>query len=200
MGTQSRNLGGINRPLVLASQSPRRAELLRGAGFAFDVQTATFEEVHDPRWTPEALTTHNALGKARVVAQRAPAALVLGADTLVYVDDHPLGKPGSLEEARQMLRRLSGRAHQVCTGVALVWEGGRSEHCFATITDVVFKPLSEEVITAYHSRVDPLDKAGAYGIQEASELILDHMEGSWSNVVGLPVEQLLAELQTLGLR
>lgn len=200
MGTQPPSLGGIDRPLVLASQSPRRADLLREAGFAFEVLTAPFEEVHDPHWTPEDLTTHNALGKARAVAHSAPAALVLGADTLVYVDDHPLGKPGSLEEARQMLRRLSGRAHRVCTGVALVWDGGRSEHCFATVTDVVFKPLSDEVISAYHSRVDPLDKAGAYGIQEASELILDHMEGSWSNVVGLPVEQLLAEFKAMGLR
>ncbi|GAA5132743.1 Maf family nucleotide pyrophosphatase [Prosthecobacter algae] len=181
-------------PLVLASQSPRRIELLREAGYAFDILVPDVEEAHDASLTPEALTVENARRKAAVGAALRPEALVIGADTLVYVDGDPLGKPKDLDEALAMMRRLSGRQHQVCTGVYLAREGGSAGEGFHVITEVTFKPLTDALIQAYHARVNPLDKAGAYGIQECSEMILDQYEGSWTNVMGLPMEKLVEVL------
>jgi septum formation protein len=128
-------------------------------------------------------------------AQLRPEALVIGADTLVYVDGDPLGKPRDLDEALTMMRRLSGRTHEVCTGVVLAWNGGAEYHGFHVITKVTFVPLLDDLIRAYHARVTPLDKAGAYGIQEASEMILDGHQGSCTNVMGLPMERLVEELK-----
>lgn len=181
-------------PLVLASQSPRRVQLLKEAGFDFETLTPAVEEAHDASLTPEALTVENARRKALAGARLRPGALVIGADTLVYVDGLPLGKPQDLEEALAMVRQLSGRAHQVCTGVYLAWKGGEAGRAFHVISEVVFRPLTDETIHAYHARVNPLDKAGAYGIQEHGEMILDRYEGSWTNVMGLPMERLVEEL------
>lgn len=181
--------------LVLASQSPRRVELLRQAGYDFQIMVPDVEEAHDATLTPEALTVENARRKAVAGAQQHPESLVIGADTLVYVDGEPLGKPKDMAEALQMMQRLSGRAHQVCTGVYLAKSGGLEGYGFHVITEVAFLPLTDETILAYHAKVNPLDKAGAYGIQEASEMILDHYEGSWTNVMGLPMERLGEELQ-----
>ena len=179
-----------NRRLVLASQSPRRAELLRAHGFeGFEICAPDVEEAHDEAMSPEALTLANARLKARLVAGQRREAVVVAADTLVYVDGVPLGKPGDLAEGRRMLERLSGRAHQVCTGVVMVWDGGDEEVAFAVVTEVVFKELSGEVIEAYHAVCDPLDKAGGYGIQDGTELILEGITGSFSNVMGLPMEE-----------
>jgi septum formation protein len=183
--------------LVLASQSPRRMELLRAAGYDFDILVPQVEESHDPALTPAELTIENAGRKAAAGAAARPDALVSGADTLVYLDGEPLGKPRDLTEARAMLRRLSGRGHHVCTGVYLAWDGGQKGKGFHVITDVTFLPLTEDTITAYHTRVNPLDKAGGYGIQEGAEMILDHYDGSWTNVMGLPMERLTEELQAL---
>lgn len=184
--------------LILASQSPRRAQLLQEAGICdFEVCRPTVEELHDADMTSTALTLENAGRKARELAVRHPEALVLAADTLVYVDGEPLAKPATLEEARSMLRRLSGRSHRVCTGVALVWDGGESEDRFAEETAVIFKPLTERDISAYHAVCNPLDKAGGYGIQDGTSLILERLEGSFSNVMGLPMESLLPRLRSL---
>jgi len=185
------------QPLVLASQSPRRVELLREAGFTFDLLLPEVEEAHDASLTPEALTVENARRKAHAGATLRPDALVIGADTLVYVDGEPLGKPADLEEALHMMQRLSGRQHQVCTGVYLASQGGAQGYGFHVITEVTFLPLTEEIIRAYHARVNPLDKAGAYGIQECSEMILASYEGSWTNVMGLPMERLKEELERI---
>ena len=179
-----------NRRLVLASQSPRRAELLRAHGFeGFEICAPDVEEAHDEEMSPEALTLANARLKARVVAGQRGDAVVVAADTLVYVDGVPLGKPGDLAEGRRMLERLSGRAHQVCTGVVIIWDGGDEEEAFAVVTEVVLKVLSAEVIEEYHAVCDPLDKAGGYGIQDGTELILEGITGSFSNVMGLPMEE-----------
>lgn len=184
------NRGVENRRLVLASQSPRRAELLRAHGFeGFEICAPDVEEAHDEAMSPEALTLANARLKARVVAGQRGDAVVVAADTLVYVDGVPLGKPGDLAEGRRMLERLSGRAHQVCTGVVMVWDGGAAEEAFAVVTEVVLKGLSAEVIEAYHAVCDPLDKAGGYGIQDGTEMILEGITGSFSNVMGLPMEE-----------
>ena len=186
--------------LVLASQSPRRVELMREAGYVFETVVPDVEEAHDASLTPEALTIENARRKAVAVAKLNAKALVIGADTLVYVDGHPLGKPTDLEEALAMMRRLAGRNHQVCTGVYLAWAGSDLGKGFHVITEVAFRPLTDEAIRAYHALVNPLDKAGAYGIQQNSEMILNRYEGSWTNVMGLPMERLKEELGALGVR
>ena len=183
--------------LVLASQSPRRVELMREAGYVFEVLPVDVTEAHDESLSPEALTTANATLKAVAGAVLRPDAVVIGADTLVYLDDLPLGKPKDMEEAKSMLRRLSGRAHHVCTGVSVASEGGRRVHEFAVISHVVFKTLTEADIEAYYSRVNPLDKAGAYAIQEYGERIIERTDGSWSNIMGLPMERLSEELETV---
>lgn len=187
------------RPLVLASQSPRRIELMQAAGYSVEVLSPSVEEAHDKTLSPEALTVANATLKAQAGATLRPQALVIGADTLVYVDGIPLGKPKDMTEAAAMLHRLSGRTHQVCTGVCLASEGGAAVHGFHVITEVTFRALSAEAIQSYHSRVNPLDKAGGYGIQEQGDLILEAYSGSWTNVMGLPMEALVAALSQAGI-
>jgi septum formation protein len=182
-------------PMILASLSPRRRSLLEEAGVEFTVLGADeVVERHDPALPPESLTIENARAKARAVAVRRPEALVLGADTLVYLDGAPLGKPGSLDEAAGMLRRLSGRAHQVCTGVCLCWDAGGGVDEFHELTTVHFRPLSDAMIAEYLARVPVLDKAGAYAMQDHGALVVASIDGSWSNVVGLPMEKTLAAL------
>jgi len=185
--------------LILASQSPRRVELLREAGFIFRVQVPDVEEAHDATLTPAELTLENAQRKALRIAAENPGAIVLGADTLVYVDGDPVAKPADMEEARAMLRRLSGRWHEVCTGVVAAAGPDLVLAAVPVITRVLFRPLDEAAISAYHLRCNPLDKAGGYGIQDAPDIILDHIEGSWSNVVGLPIEQVTEVLIGLGI-
>jgi septum formation protein len=184
------------RSLVLASASPRRLELLRQAGFEFEIVLSQVEEAHDAALTPEQLTLENAHRKALAVSRTQPGALVIGADTLVYVDGDPLGKPADMDEALRMVRRLSDRTHEVCTGVAFACDGTvvRELH---VITHVTFKPLTDDLIRAYHAQVNPLDKAGAYGIQECTDMLLVRMTGSFTNVVGLPVEEVTAALHEL---
>jgi len=187
-----------SRPLLLASGSPRRSQLLREAGYGFDLLIPQVEEAHDASLSPEALTVENARRKASAAAHLRPQHLALGADTLVYLDGEPLGKPTTLDEAAAMLRRLSGRSHEVCTGVWLSWQGGHAGTGFHVISRVFFKTMSDDVIHAYHRLVNPLDKAGGYGIQEHGDMIIDHHEGSWTNIMGLPMEALSAQLHALG--
>ena len=182
--------------LVLASASPRRAELLHSMGVAFEIVTPDVEEAHDAALTPEQLTVENACRKARAGTLLFPGRLVLGADTLVYIDGEPLAKPADLDEALRMVSRLSGRSHEVCTGVVLARDGVVLE-AFHVITHVTFKPLTEAIIRDYHSKVNPLDKAGGYGIQCHTDMLLERIDGSFSNVVGLPVERLREVLASL---
>lgn len=179
--------------VILASSSPRRRELLEHAGLRFSVVHAVAEELHDAAMPPSALCEENASRKAREVAASHPAAVVIGADTLVFLDGAPLGKPADLEDARAMLRRLSGRSHTVCTGVCVIRPGG-CERCFHEITVVTFRHLTEEEIGRYVALANPLDKAGAYGIQEHGDLIIEGIRGAYDNVMGLPVAAVLAEL------
>ncbi|MES2921002.1 MAG: Maf family protein [Verrucomicrobiota bacterium] len=180
-------------PIVLASASPRRRELLAGAGVVFEVMHSPAEEVHDATMKPDVLCELNATLKAEAVARMRPEATVIGSDTLVFIDAIPLGKPLDLEAARGMLRRLSGRTHRVCTGVCVIYPGGR-KNVFHDMTEVTFLALDDAVIDCYFSRVDPLDKAGAYGIQESGELIIAGISGNFDNVMGLPVAKVIAAL------
>ena len=182
--------------LVLASASPRRAELLREAGVSIEVLSPDVEEAHDASLTPEQLTVENARRKALAGSAMRPGRLVLGADTLVYVDGDPLAKPADMDEALRMVRRLSGRSHEVCTGVVLARDGTVVE-AFHVITHVTFKPLTDDTIRDYHSKVNPLDKAGAYGIQGYASRFIERIDGNYSNVVGLPVQLVYAMLKKI---
>jgi septum formation protein len=182
--------------LILASASPRRRELLGQLGRPFDVMVADVTEHEAEDADPRSMVAHNAALKADWVAQRHPDACVLGADTTVFIDRSVLNKPRDLTEARSMLKRLAGRTHTVFTGVALrcFSRGLQVDHGVAS--EVTFRPFDDLVIDAYFRIVDPLDKAGAYGIQEGRELIIEHWKGSFSNIMGLPMEvtkQILTE-------
>lgn len=181
-------------PLILASASPRRAELLRSWSIEFEVLPADTPEVHHEQLTVRELCQTNACRKARQVAGQVPDALVLAADTLVSLDEALFGKPVTPAAAREMLKRLQGRTHQVVTGVCLLHLRTQRRKVFAESTAVSFRPLNDRQIRQYLSRVNPLDKAGAYAIQEHGNLIVEKIAGSYTNVVGLPMERLAEEL------
>ena len=183
--------------LVLASASPRRRDLLTRAGLEFEVVVSPAEEIHDPAMPPDRLCEGNAWLKAAAVAHLHPQATIIAADTLVFIDADALGKPADMAEARAMLRRLSGRTHTVCTGVCVMRPGGETL-TFHELSEVLFRPLDDAAIDAYFQLVDPLDKAGAYGIQEHGEWIVEEIRGSFENVMGLPLARLL-EVLTSGL-
>ena len=176
--------------LILASGSPRRSELLRQMGIGFRVVPAEAVEVQPEHLTPGETCQINAYRKARTVAKKFPDSLVLGADTLVCLGTRVFGKPANSLEAEQMLLELQGREHEVITGLCLIHLRFHRLQTFADTTSVTFHPLGLEEIRAYLSRIHPLDKAGAYAIQEHGDLIVERIEGSYSNVVGLPVERL----------
>ncbi len=176
--------------LILASKSPRRQELLRQAGIDFQVLPATAPEAPwDGRTAPEEYVRMLACTKALQVSAANPDALVLGADTTVAYGPTLFGKPADLQQAEEFLMTLSGKCHQVHTGVAFC-RNGKELRSFTVTTAVYFKELTPHIIYHYFQLVNPLDKAGAYGIQEHGELLIDRIEGSWSNVMGLPMEAL----------
>lgn len=193
--------GAAGFDLVLASGSPRRRELLARAGLAFRVIVPDIDETPRPGELPAAFAKRAALDKARAVADRlgSPACSreVVGCDTIVVVGRRILGKPRDAADARRMLRALSGRTHQVMSGIAVVVDApGSPRRCVArTIaTDVVFRRLGAAEIEAYIASGDPMDKAGAYGIQEGAAHMVRGIRGSYTNVVGLPMAELLALL------
>lgn len=175
--------------LILASGSPRRKELLARTGRTFRVVVSDADEIAPKDMAPVDVAMHNARAKALAVASGQPAsATVIGADTIVVLDGRVFGKPLDERDAHRMLRELSGKTHQVITGVALAHEG--QCETFTEVTDVCFRELSDEEITVYVTTGEPLDKAGAYGIQGAAGAFVDHIEGDYDNVVGLPVARL----------
>jgi septum formation protein len=185
--------------IILASGSPRRHELLGKLGVKFEVVTAEVDE-HMPRETDDAprLAVKNALLKARAVSARHPGRWVLGADTIVMLGPRVLGKPATFEQAREYLGALSGKAHEVITGCALIApDYGAS--MFSDTSHVSFRPLGPEIIEKYLAAVNVLDKAGAYALQEHGEWLVERVEGSRDNVLGLPTEALRAVLTRHGL-
>jgi len=185
--------------LILASASPRRRELLARLGLPFEVVPADVVE-HEPPGSedPRGLVLHNAVLKADAVAAANPGAIVLGADTTVFLGGEVFHKPANLDEARAMLKRLSGRTHTVFTGLAvrgrgLALEGSEESH-------VTFRPLKDDDIDVFFTRCDPTDKAGGYGIQEGGELIVERYEGPLDNIIGLPLRAAEQILTLAGLR
>ncbi len=185
--------------LILASASPRRFELLRQLGVSFTVVPSRAEELHDSALSVRQLCETNARRKAEEVAGRYPDAIILGADTLVAKGSRIFGKPKDLADARRMLTELSGTEHKVVTAVCLVNKADRKEDLFADVTRVTFRPVTREQIENYMELVHVLDKAGAYAIQEHGDLIIEKIDGSHSNVVGLPLEELQKRLSRFGL-
>ena len=181
-------------PVILASASPRRAELLREIVPEFQVIPGHAEEFQPEQFSPVESCLLNAWRKARVIAKRFPDALVIGADTEVCLGRRVFGKPSDRADAERMLAELAGRTHLVITGVCLLHLRRHQQRVFAEITRVTFQPLDAPEIADYLDTINPLDKAGAYAIQENGDLIVDRIEGSFSNVVGLPVERLREEL------
>jgi septum formation protein len=187
----------MTHALILASASPRRAELLEEIGMEFSVVPGRAEELQPEHLTPTEACLLNAYHKARAVAKKFPDALVIGADTEVVLGKRVFGKPRNMSDARAMLTALSGKAHQVITGVCLIQLRHRVQRLFFEQTIVKFRDLDPEDIVEYLEKIDPLDKAGAYAIQEHGDDIIESIEGSHSNVVGLPVERLREELHAV---
>ncbi|NLK51865.1 MAG: septum formation inhibitor Maf [Syntrophomonadaceae bacterium] len=184
--------------LILASASPRRAEILTKVGLKFSVCVVNVDEAVAVESNPANLVSSLALRKAQAVANTMSSGLVLGADTVVVLDNEVLGKPASPAEAEQMLHRLSGRVHRVFTGVALIDKVQSRTLMAVETTRVYFRPLSVLEIKAYVATGEPMDKAGAYGIQEKGAVLVERIEGCYFNVVGLPVVKVIQMLSQLG--
>ena len=183
------------KTIILASGSPRRRELLAQIGIDFTIDVADVDEdieADDPQSLVEELSRR----KAKAVAARHPGTVVLGADTVVVCDDRVLGKPKDEDDALRMLTMLSGRTHQVLTGVSLVRgaDGREEERTFAECTDVVMYENGEDVLRSYIATGEPTDKAGAYGIQGRGAVLVKEIHGDYNNVVGLPVARVAREL------
>jgi septum formation protein len=185
---------------VLASCSPRRAALLSEAGFGFETVAPRVAEKFDLDLTLRELTMWNAIRKGIRVARAYPDKIVLAADTLIALEDEVIGKPADLTEAAQILRRLSGRTHEVCSAVFVHRFSAGQPSAFHEISRVRFRRLSKAQIERYLAKVHPLDKAGAYAAQRHGTEIIAKIEGSYTNVVGLPMEKTAAALAKFGIQ
>jgi septum formation protein len=184
-------------PVILASASPRRSQLLASMDIEFEVVPSHVEELIDGYDFIPDLCEANARIKAEPIADMHPECLVIAADTMVYLEDTLYGKPTDIDDAHRMLTRLQGRTHQVTTGVSLIYHNEEISKSFSVITNVTFLSLDAGQISEYLAKIDPLDKAGGYAIQEHKQMIAKRVSGSVSNVVGLPVERLKEELNNL---
>jgi septum formation protein len=185
--------------LILASASPRRAEILRNAGMAFSVLSSAVDETAIPGETPLELVRRLALAKAELVAARAVGpAIVIAADTIVALESAIFGKPRTSDDARQMLDKLSGRTHSVVTAVALIRLPDAERREFIETTQVHFASVSQDEIAKYLASGEPFDKAGAYAIQGLGGRFIPRIDGCYFNVVGLPLARLCKELAELG--
>ena len=185
-------------PLILASASPRRRSLLSEHGYTFTVRVSDAEESAPEHLTPSEVVIENARVKARTIAADAPDALVLAVDTEVFFEGAVLGKPADMDAAFAMLSRLNGRTHEVYSGVCLLHAAAQREVTFVEITRVHFHQRIDAELRAYLARIGPLDKAGAYAAQDDRGEMITQVEGSFTNVIGLPMEALARELQRFG--
>lgn len=185
------------KKLILASRSPRRSELLKSLGLEFEVSPSHVEETTDPKQSPEHNATHIARDKARWVARQNPGSYVLGADTMVVLDQEIIGQPADEEDACRILLKLTGKQHRVITGVVLIAPEAQ-EYEAAVVSTVSIKSISENEIRSYIATGESLDKAGAYAIQGEGSFLVESWEGSYSNIVGLPLEALTDLFQQAG--
>jgi septum formation protein len=185
-------------PLILASNSPRRKQLLEQVGFHFTVIPSQVHEDFSLPLEPSRFACHYAEKKAGAIAPAHPEAVVLGADTIVVLENEILGKPKDKEDSFRMLSNLSGRSHTVITGVSLHWHQKDIIDTFHEATTVTFNTLSKEDIYYYIERYNPLDKAGSYGIQDWFSVCIRRVEGCFYNVVGLPLARVYEHMKQLG--
>jgi len=185
--------------IILASNSPRRRDLLCQIGIKFTIDPADVDERVLPHELPEGYAVRVAVDKARLAASRAGAGIVIAADTIVVVDDEILGKPADASDAERMLKMLSGKVHRVITGLAVMDAATGKTLTRTSITRVWFRRLVQQEIASYIATGEPLDKAGAYGIQERGALLVDKIEGCYFNVVGLPLSLLGELLRSFGI-
>ena len=185
----------MNR-LILASGSPRRQELLRKLQLDFDVVVSSIEETFSSNESPEEIVTSLAMQKAQDVAAKYPDDYVVGADTMVVLENQILGKPKSEQDAFNILKMLSGNTHHVLTGVAILHQ--QQQTIFCEKTEVTFWDLTEQEIHDYILSGEPFDKAGAYGIQEFGSILVKRVNGDYFSVVGLPVSRTIRELTMIG--
>jgi septum formation protein len=187
--------------IILASASPRRAEILRAAGIQFEIAASEIDESRLPNEPPEEMVKRLAASKARCVASQLASLgpeVILGADTVVVIGDEILGKPGTPQRAREMLDQLRGREHRVITGVALLALASQQSLVASETTRVWFSSLSDEEIEKYVQTPEPLDKAGAYAIQGIASRFIPRIEGCYFNVVGLPMARVWEMLGQIG--
>jgi len=184
----------IEYPIILASTSPRRKELLQQIGVKFEIVPSQASEDIEKELLPREAVRILAERKANTIASARPEALVLAADTVISLDGEILGKPGSHKKAKEMLARLSGRTHQVVSGVAMVCLLRNIHDVFDVTTDVTFGILSGDLIEKYVKTGEPLDKAGAYAIQGGGSILVQSIKGSYSNIVGFPIFEIAEAL------
>lgn len=184
--------------IILASNSPRRRELLTQIGLTFAVAPADADESVLPGEAPEAYVVRVALDKARIAAERAGEGIVIAADTIVVIGDSILGKPADVRDAERMLMSLAGKEHRVVTALAVIDSASSRRLTRISVTKVWFRDLTVREIAAYVATGEPMDKAGAYGIQERGALLVERIEGCYSNVVGLPLSLLGEMLREFG--
>jgi septum formation protein len=187
-------------PLLLASNSPRRRELLTAAGFQFESVAPLITERLDPDLTLREITALNATRKGMAIARSHPGRIVLAADTLVAIEGEIIGKPNDLRDAARILRRLSGQVHEVCSSVFVCHLARGRSIMFHEISQVRFRRLNQAQIKSYLAKVNPLDKAGAYAAQGQGAEIIEEIKGSYTNVLGLPMEQTLNVLAQFGVK
>ena len=187
----------MDRKIILASQSPRRKELISKIIPDFEIMVDTSEEKTKGGLTPEETVRFLARQKAENIAKKvSDSALIIGADTVVSIDDMIFGKPTDEEDAKRMLRTLSGRQNTVCTGIAIIDTSSGKIACDSVTTNVVFKELTDDEILNYISTGEPMDKAGAYGIQDLGSILVEEIHGDCFNVIGLPLCRLAQMLKT----
>jgi septum formation protein len=188
------------RKIILASQSPRRKELLAGMGLEFEAIPSNFDEKLDDSRSPEVVAIELAVGKASQIAEQYPDCIVIGSDTIVTINGNQLEKPHDKAEAYQMLERLSGTHNEVTTSLAVICAADDVLLTAADTARVYFKPYNKEAVTTYVESGDTADKAGAYGIQSGAAPLIDHIEGYYDTVIGLPTRQLADLLAQVGIK
>jgi len=187
------------RKIILASGSPRRKQMLEQVGLRFTVEVSDYEEKPIQGVLPFQFVETLSLGKAKAVANNHEDAIIIGADTIVVLDNQILGKPKTKEDAKEMLKKLSGNTHSVFTGFTIIDTKNKRTITNHVETKIRFKNLSDEEISGYVETGEPMDKAGAYGVQDRGALFVEYIQGDYSSVMGLPILKIFEILKTLGI-
>lgn len=189
-----------NKKIILASGSTARKKLLDNIKLDFEVQESDFEEIMDPNTPPEELAVELALGKARNVAAKNKNAIIIAADSFVVLDNEYLGKPHSPEEARTMLRKVSGRKQNFITGLAIIDTDTGAVFTDHELSEIWLRPISDEEIEDYIKTGEPFSKAGGYSIQEIGSVFIEKVSGNFTGIVGLPVSKVYTILRQIGVK